>query len=92
MFHVTYRYFLTVTDVHGKNPSLLAIKNVSRQNPCFIDGYERFFVNKKTNPTNGAFCQNPSLPLFFPSLLLAYNAIGSGLFTFQSVRHSNGFH
>ena len=37
------------------------------------------------------FLTNPIIPLLFPYLLPTYNAIGSGLVTFQSVWFSNGF-
>ena len=90
-FHVTYLYFLTVLDISRQNPFFLGNYECFPSNPWFIDGYGRFSVKKAPESTNGVFLPNLNIYFLFPSLLLAYNTIGSRLVTFQSVRHSNGF-
>ena len=56
-----------------------------------ISWWLRTFHVKNPDPTNGVPRQNPSLPLLFTSLLLTYNAMGSGLVTLQPIQHYNSF-
>ena len=105
-FYVKPFSFLMVTNVSRLPPLFLdsfgcfrfktfflTITNVYRQNPCLLQRLRTFLRGKSLLIQRTAFfLPNPIIPLLFLYLLLAYNAIGSGLVTFQSVWHSNGIH
>ena len=104
MFYAKALSFLVATKISRHLPLFFDGYRRSHLNPLFLDNYEcflsklllswrlrTFLIFKKSYSTNSAFCQNPSLPLLFPSLLLTCNSIGSRLVMFQYVRHSNSF-